>query len=163
MTHYQIAALIMLKLGELRELLGRLDGEPADALESETLEFKSWDPQGQQRKVQVRNLRESVVAFANARGGLIVLGVADRRRTRSDAIQGVGDLVASGLRRDIYDGTEPHILVEIDELQEPEGRLLVVRVPPGLPPHTTTDGVARIRSREGVEAAHGIDPGAATS
>ena len=62
-----------------------------------------------------------------------------------DAIQGVGDLVASGLRRDIYDGTEPHILVEIDELQEPEGRLLVVRVPPGLPPHTTTDGVARIR------------------
>lgn len=135
----------MLKLSELRELLGRLDGEPADALESETLEFKSWDPQGQQRKVQVRNLRESVVAFANASGGLIVLGVADRRRTRSDAIQGVGDLAASGLRRDIYDGTEPHILVEIDELHEPEGRLLVVRVPLGLPPHTTTDGVARIR------------------
>ena len=135
----------MLKLGELRELLGRLDGETADALESETIEFKSWDPQGQQRKVQVRNLRETVVAFANARGGLIVLGVADRKRTRSDAIQGVGDLAASGLRRDIYDGTEPHILVEIDELHEPEGRLLVVRVPPGLPPHTTTDGVARIR------------------
>ena len=135
----------MLKLSELSELLIRLDGEPADALESETLEFKSWDSQGQQRKAQVRNLRESVVAFANARGGLIVLGVADRKRTRSDAIQGVGDLVASGLRRDIYDGTEPHILVEVDELQEPEGRLLVVRVPPGLPPHTTTDGVARIR------------------
>ena len=135
----------MLKLGELRELLNRLDREPADALESETLEFKSWDSQGQQRKAQVRNLRESVVAFANARGGLIVLGVGDRKRTRSDAIQGVGDLVASGLRRDIYDGTEPHILVEIDELPEPEGRLFVIRVPPGLPPHTTTDGVARIR------------------
>ena len=67
------------------------------------------------------------------------------KRTRSDAIQGVGDLVAAGLRRGIYDGTEPHILVEIDELQEPEGRLLVVRVPRGLPPHTTADGVARIR------------------
>ena len=135
----------MWKLGELGELLDRLDGEPADALESETLEFKSWDPRSQQRKTQLRSLRETVVAFANARGGLLVLGVADRKRTRSDAIQGVGNLVADGLRRDIYDGTEPHILVEVDELQEPEGRLLVVRVPPGLPPHTTSDGVARIR------------------
>ena len=49
---------------------------------------------------------------------------------------GVGDLDAAGLRRDIHDGTEPHVLVEIDELQEPEGRLLAVRVPPGLPPHS---------------------------
>ena len=135
----------MLKVSELSELLDRLDGEPADALESETLEFKSWDPQSQQRKTQLRSLRETVFAFVNARGGLLVLGVADRKRTRSDAIQGVGNLVADGLRRDIYDGTEPHILVEVDELQEPEGRLLVVRVPRGLPPHTTTDGVARIR------------------
>ena len=64
-----------------------------------------------------------------------VLGVADRKRTRSDVIHGVGDLDAAGLRRDIYDGTEPHALVEIDELQEPEGRRLAVRMPPGLPPH----------------------------
>ena len=145
MTHYQIAALAMLKPSEISDLLDHLDEGPADALESETLEFKSWDPQRQQHKAQIRNLRETVVAFANARGGLIVLGVADRKRTRCDAIHGVGDLDAAGLRRDIYDGTEPHILVEVDELQEPEGRLLVVRVPPGMPPHTTTDGVARIR------------------
>ena len=135
----------MLALPELRELLGRLDGEPADALESETLEFKSWNPHGNARKDQVREVRETVVAFANASGGLLVLGVADRKQRRSDAIHGVGDLDAVSLRRDIYDGTEPHILVEVGELQEPEGRLLVVRVPAGLPPHTTTDGVARIR------------------
>ena len=135
----------MLALPELRKLLRRLDGGPADALESETLEFKSWDYHRQAFKNQVRDAREAVVAFANASGGLLVLGVADRKRTRSDAIHGVGDLDASSLRRDIYDGTEPHILVEVDELLEPEGRLLVVRVPPGLPPHTTTDGVARVR------------------
>ncbi len=135
----------MLAIDQLKDLLQRLDGEPADALESETLEFKSWSTHGEALKNQIRDVRETVVAFANANGGLLVLGVADRKRTRSDAIHGVGDYDASGLRRDIYDGTEPHILVEVSELWEREGRLLVIRVPPGLPPHTTTDGVARVR------------------
>ena len=31
---------------ELRDLLKRLDGEPADALESATVEFKLWDDSG---------------------------------------------------------------------------------------------------------------------
>ena len=135
----------MLTVDQLRDQLDRLDGEPADSLESETLEFKSWHRTGSARKSQVREIRETVVAFANARGGLLVLGVTDRKRTRAEAIRGVGSLDANSLRRDIYDGTEPHILVEIHELQEPEGRLLVIRVPPGMPPHTTADGVARIR------------------
>lgn len=134
-----------MSLAEIATLLDRLDGEPADALESETLEFKSWDPSGQARRTQVRELRESVVAFANAKGGILVLGVADRKRTRVDAIHGVAQLDAAALRREIYDGTDPHLLVEIEELREPEGRLLVVRVPVGIPPHTTSDGVAKIR------------------
>jgi len=71
--------------------------------------------------------------------------LADWTAGHSDAIHGVADLDADALRRDIYDGTEPHILVEVSELREPEGRLLVVRIPPGMPPHTTSDGVARIR------------------
>ncbi len=135
----------MLTVDQLRDQLDRLDGEPADSLESETLEFKSWHRTGSARKSQVREIRETVVAFANARGGLLVLGVTDWKRTRAEAIRGVGFLDSNGLRREIYDGTEPHILVEIHELQEPEGRLLVIRVPPGMPPHTTADGVARIR------------------
>jgi len=71
--------------------------------------------------------------------------VRDHARTRKEAIRGVGRHDISLLRRSIYDGTEPHILVDIEELVEPEGTLLLVHVPKGMPPHTTSDGVARIR------------------
>jgi ATP-dependent DNA helicase RecG len=93
----------------------------------------------------MREVREAVVCLANAHGGTIILGVSDKKRTRREAIHGVGPLDTQDLRRRIYDGTEPRILVEIEELVEPEGRLLLVRVPRGMPPHTTTEGVGRIR------------------
>lgn len=128
-----------------RHLLDRLDGSPADDLESDTVEFKSWDTVPAARDSQIRELRETVVCLANSRGGLIVLGVADRKKTRADAIHGVGDLDERVLRRKIYDGTDPPILVEIEEWREPEGRVLAIRVPRGLPPHTTTEGIGKIR------------------
>lgn len=135
----------MLSVPEIRDRLARLDGEPADALESETLEFKPWSAARDAYKSQIRTLREAAVAIANARGGVLVLGVADRKRTRAAAIQGVGNLDGEALRRDIYDGTDPHILVDIEAIEEPEGRVLALRIPRGLGVHTTTDGVARLR------------------
>ncbi len=135
----------MADIDRLRLLLRRLDGEPADALESEELEFKAWEPDPSSVKGRLRALRETVVCLANRKGGSIVLGVADRKRSRHEAIHGVGDLDAERLRHEIYRGTEPSILVDIVELREPEGRLVVVRVPRGLPPHTTTEGVGKVR------------------
>ena len=135
----------MHSLAEIRALLQRLEGEPADAIESETVECKPWEAPGRPFDSLVREIREAVVCLANARGGTIILGIADRKRTRREAIRGVGQVDAQDLRRRIYDGTEPRILVEIEELVEPEGRLLLVRVPRGMPPHTTTEGVGRIR------------------
>jgi len=135
----------MMTREEIRELLQRLDGEPADAIESETLECKPWEVAARPFDSLVREVRETVVCLANARGGTIILGVSDRKRTRREAIHGVGPVDAQDLRRRIYDGTEPRILVEIEELVESEGRLLLVRVPRGMPPHTTTEGVGRIR------------------
>lgn len=132
-------------IAELKKLLDRLDGERADALESDTIEFKSWDDSPAAYKTQLRTIRETVVAFANASGGYLLLGVADGKRTRADAIHGVGPVDLDLLRRNVYDGTDPHLLVEIEELAEPEGRVLAIRVPRGVPPHTTSDGVARIR------------------
>jgi ATP-dependent DNA helicase RecG len=135
---------VRLSLPDVRGLLGRLESETADSLESETLEFKAWDPGSTDKAV--RDVREAVVCLANARGGTVVLGVQDRKRSRQEAIVGVPPSVdVDRLRRSVYDGTDPHILVDIEELLESEGRLLVVHVPPGLPPHTTADGVGRIR------------------
>jgi len=127
---------------EIRTLLQRLDREPADLLEDETLEFKAWEGD---LKTRHRLLRETAVCLANARGGTIVLGVRDGVRSRREAIQGIGRYDLFGLKRAIYGGTDPHILVEIEELVEPEGTLLLVHVPRGLPPHTTSDGVAKVR------------------
>ena len=126
----------------IRELLRQLDQVPADSLEDEDLEFKPWEAEP---KALHRTLRETVVCLANARGGTIVVGVRDGVRSRREAIQGVGRYDLAGLRRAMYDGTEPHILVEIEELREPEGTLLLIHVPKGMPPHTTSDGVAKIR------------------
>lgn len=127
---------------EIRTLLKQLDGRRADELESETLEFKRWEPNLKQLH---RLLREEAVCLANARGGTIILGIHDKGRSRKAAIQGVGEYDIPGLRRAIYDGTDPHILADIEELIEPEGTLLLIHIPKGLPPHTTTDGVSRIR------------------
>jgi ATP-dependent DNA helicase RecG len=130
---------------DLHALLDRLDGEPADAIESETVECMSWDLKPEARDRLNREIRERVICLANALGGVIILGVSDRKRTRREAIHGVGSLDPNAIRKMIYDGTAPHILVDIEELNEPEGRLLALRVPRGLPPHTTSEGTGKIR------------------
>ena len=124
---------------ELSKLLERLDGEPADALESDVLEFKS-------SRVDVKTIRESVVAFANAQGGNLVIGVADRSRTRSPhRSKAIAKFDISDLQRSIYDGTAPNITVDIEELMEPEGRILLIRVPRSGQLHTTADGIVKVR------------------
>lgn len=127
---------------EIHALLRKLDGSAADELEAEDLEFKSWRDSPRDL---TRLLREVAVCFANQRGGTLVLGVRDGVKTRKRAIHGVGRYDAAVLRRAVYDGTDPHILVELDELVEPEGKLLLIRVPRGMPPHTTSEGLAKIR------------------
>ena len=130
---------------QLRSLLGRLDGAPADAIESDVLECKPWDPAPGRLKEQLAVAAESVVCLANANGGTIILGISDRARSRAAAIHGVGALDPETIRRAVFDRTEPHLTVDIEELVEPEGRLLLVRVPRGVVPHTTSDGLAKVR------------------
>jgi len=114
---------------EILACLDRLDTEIADNLETQWLEFKPWSSPKDDMKVAV----EYAVCFANAQGGVVVFGVADKVRGRTAAIHGARGYDLDVWRRGIFDSTRPNLSVTIEELTVPEGtgRLLLVRVPPG--------------------------------
>jgi len=126
-------------------LLGRLATEVADDLESEVLDFKPWTD----AKADMRVAVEYAVCFANAGGGVIVFGVADRVRGRAAAIHGIHGVDLDVWRRGIYEATRPNLKVQVEELPVPEGTgtLLVVRVPAAAPGvlHGTAQGLFKKR------------------
>lgn len=125
-------------------LLDRLDREMADDLESQWLDFKPWTDAKADMKVAV----EYAACFANAGGGVVVFGVADRSRGRAAAIHGAKGYDLDVWRRGIFDGTRPNLAVAVEELPVPEGtgRLLVMRVPKGsTPPYGTAQGLFKKR------------------
>lgn len=130
------------KSEELLKQVERLDGETADDLENETLEIKG---RPRDRNELKRWLVDTSVCFANQRGGCLLVGIDDRVRDRTRAIVGIGDIAYRGLERDVYAATDPHILIELAELQVPEGTLIAAHIPKGIPPHTTSSGNASIR------------------
>ncbi len=129
---------------EILTQLDRLDSQTADGLESQWLELKPWSGPKDDMRVAV----EYAVCFANAEGGVVVFGVADKVRGRTAAIHGAGGYDPDVWRRGIFDATRPNLVVEVDELAVPEGtgRLLVVRVPKGQsPPYGTVQGLFKQR------------------
>jgi ATP-dependent DNA helicase RecG len=131
---------------QLLALLARLEHEPADALESQWLDFKPW----QDAKAELRTACEYAACFANAEGGVLVFGVADRVVGRAQAIHGARGFDVDVFRRGVYEGTRPALSVEVSVLHVPEGsgQLLVVRVPRGGDgPYGTSAGL--YKQREG--------------
>jgi ATP-dependent DNA helicase RecG len=129
---------------DLLALLDRLESATADDLETQWLDFKPWHGGKDDMKVAV----EYAACFANAEGGVVVFGVADRTRGRAKAIHGASGYDLDTWRRGIFDSTRPNLTVEVEELRVPEGtgRLLVVRVPRGEhPPYGTAQGLFKQR------------------
>lgn len=129
---------------DILALLAQLDDAIADALESEFLDFKpSLGP-----KEDLKVACEYAVCFANAAGGVVVFGVADKQRGRAQAIVGTHGHDVDVFKRGIYDGTRPGIEAEVLELSVPEGtgKLLIVRVPEGQQkPYGTAAGLFKQR------------------
>jgi len=128
---------------DVLRLLDQLNEHVADDLESDVLEFKPWEEV--RRNMIVAS--EYAVCFANAHGGLIVFGVKDRTRGREEAITGCERYDLDVWRRGIYQSTGPSLTVDIEELQVPEGTLLLVRVPKAPPGKAcgTTGGLFKVR------------------
>ncbi len=96
--------------------------------EGETVEFKRGIP-------SAKDLAETVVCLANARGGKILLGVGDKGE-----ILGCRDFDAEELKRAIFNGVAPPLVVEVEVVRLPEGSVLVVTVPRSPVLHATTAG-----------------------
>ena len=131
---------------EILVLLDRLDqNECADDLESQWLDFKPFGDPKEDKRVAV----EYAVCFANAEGGVVVFGVADRVTAgRAKAIHGSKRFDLATWQRDIYQSTVPPLAVDLEEIRVSEGtgRVLVMRVEKGAtPPYGTSQGVYKKR------------------
>ncbi|MDP1610740.1 MAG: ATP-binding protein [Sulfuritalea sp.] len=102
-------------------LLDALEQKAADDLESQFLDFKPW----QGPKEDLRVACEYAACFANASGGVVVFGVADKQRGRAQAIHGAAGYDLDVFRKGICAGTSPGIdadVFEIDVTEDPLGR-----------------------------------------
>jgi ATP-dependent DNA helicase RecG len=131
---------------DIIELLPELEHGIADDLEDQDLDFKQWD--GHSRDKAVKTVVQMAVCMANGGGGTVVLGVADRVKGRAKAILGVPpEIDINLLKKAVYDQTDPKITPVFEYLSVPEGtgRLILMQIYPGMPPHTDTAGRGTIR------------------
>ncbi|MCO7275002.1 AlbA family DNA-binding domain-containing protein [Cellulosimicrobium cellulans] len=106
-------------------------GSTADALETSVPDFKTQN----RRSVQDApdDLADAVACFANAGGGTVVVGVAERV-PGPDAFVG-HDLDVDATRRRIYELTDPSILADVDDVAHACGEVLVIHVQRGVTVH----------------------------
>lgn len=131
---------------EILNLLDQLENHIADDFEDQELDFKEWNERSNNDAVNLAI--KMAVCMANGGGGMVVFGIKDKVTGRSNAIRGVPPIVDSVLlQKSIYDRTEPHITASFEWVNVPEGhgRLLLMRIFPGMPPYTETDGSGTIR------------------
>lgn len=106
-------------------------GTPAHDCETQALDFKTV---GRSTDDALSDLAYAAACFANARGGTIVVGVADRPGG-AEAFVGC-DLDAFSTRLRIYERTEPPLLVDVQSHVYAQTRLLVITVQEGVTLHS---------------------------
>lgn len=129
---------------KILQLLDALEFQTADELESQYLDFKPW----QGPKEDLRLACEYASCFANANGGVVVFGVADKVRGRAQAIHGASGYDLDVFRKGIFASTSPGIDAEVSEVVVPEGtgKVLMVRIPEGTrKPYGTASGLFKQR------------------
>ena len=128
----------------VEDLLEKLhSGAVAADLETATLEFKQEDP-SLRRTLEI--LTDAVVCLANAEGGRIVVGVADRPGKGGSVVGVSADLSPLVVVRGVFDRTQPSLSVPVEELATAGGqRLLILTVPRGATFYANVRGTATRR------------------
>ena len=128
----------MPRTDEARAALAAIQGgaTPRD-LESPTLEFKE---QGRSEADTLKTIAEAALCFANAAGGLIVVGIADQKAGAS-ALQG-STLDIDAVRRRVWELSRPPLTVDAWEEQLGDVRLVLVSVPQSPELHSDPQGRA---------------------
>jgi ATP-dependent DNA helicase RecG len=106
-------------------------------LESATLEFKE---QGRSEGDALRTLADAALCFANASGGVVVLGVADQK-TGAAALPGC-TVEVDAARRRVWELSRPPLTVDAWEERVGEVRLVFVSVPQSPEIHSDPQGRA---------------------
>lgn len=101
-------------------------GATAASRETDLLDFKR---QGRSRPDTMRVIAEAAMCFANAAGGVVVVGVADQ--TPGPAAFLGTDLDAVRVARRIFELTDPHLNVTVAPISAEGRQLLAVVVPSG--------------------------------
>jgi ATP-dependent DNA helicase RecG len=137
----------------IEDILNGLMVTPATDMESQTLEFKGW---GKDEKDLSRHIAEATVCLANADGGLVILGVHDKKVGRA-AFEPCrfGTIRADWVRARIGQLTKPAVKCYVERVGDAvanlpcaeSGDVIVIQVfrrtnPGG---HTTNDGISYVR------------------
>ncbi|MDD2482456.1 MAG: ATP-binding protein, partial [Lutispora sp.] len=131
---------------EIIETVNNLDNCIADDLESQDLDFKEWNEKSINDSVNL--VVKMAVCMANGGGGTVVFGIRDRVKGKANAIVGVPSIINIGmLQKTVYDRTDPHItpVFEWLDFNEYKARIILMKVFPGMPPYTESNGAATIR------------------
>lgn len=129
---------------------GIMDGALPRDLESASLEFKE---QGRSEADTLRAIADAAICFANASGGVIVVGVADNV-SGPPALLGCS-LEPDGVRRRVWELSRPPLTVDAWADRSRGARLLFVSVPESMEIHADTQG--RAPRRIGRDC-HAMDP-----
>lgn len=118
--------------------------------EDEQLEYKAAKHNEQSNKLEyTADLLETIVAFANTGGGVILLGVSDDTHGRPESILGIdrggkrNSDPEGSIRNACAAGIEPHVAIDTRLVEDDSGgnelprRVLIIRVRAGrLPPYS---------------------------
>ncbi len=106
-----------------------ISGSTAHSLEGQNLDFKQAD---RDLRKTLADLAEAAMCFANASGGHLVVGIANRPGGPT-ALKGC-DASVQDIGKGIFERTSPGLIVEVDEYRHPNApdvRLIIIGVSQG--------------------------------